>query len=321
MRANSVRASTWASRRCQHLFRRPGYEVTSIVKRVFFVINILNIVMSILIIFSVKAFNDFLISRYSFFYPELVPFMLELKKPVITFSTHSIAGFYMFIFFWLNFKSYVSSGKVIFFVFAICYMVFSIFMLSNTAFGYLLYGIIELILYFVPKKPLVFLIGGSYIFGLFAFFLLVNPDTATQLWNSVNTVLTFQGSGLSGRYSSSGDLVKSLSFLRNNPISPIGMGYDPHLFYGDSGYLIYLIRGSIFLPVAIYTGFWYYLKLNCKSRVDAIKLFLLYMAFEIGISNLEYYRTIAFFPFMIVYLNGLASSKTPLLAVEELNGC
>ena len=282
---------------------------TKTVRGAFLLINLINVPFAVLLILSVPFVVDLTLQNYAAYYPELVPFMLELKKPVLTFASHSIAGFYFFIFFWLNFKTYQKKENYLYLVFALCYLILSVFLLSNTAFAYFVFGIGEISLYFIRKKPGAFLIATAATTGLCIFFLFINASTSVPFWTAVNAVFAFQGGGLSGRYSSSGDLAGILTFLRTNPISPIGMGYSPRLFYGDSGIILFFLRGSIFLTVSIYAGFWFFLRGNCISRSTSARLFIFFMLFEIGLSNMEYYRTLAFLPFIIVYLNGIDSDQ------------
>jgi len=45
--------------------------------------------------------------------------MLEFGKPVIVFGTHSVAAFYMFIFFYLNIKTYEALREKKYYIFYI----------------------------------------------------------------------------------------------------------------------------------------------------------------------------------------------------------
>ena len=78
------------------------------------------------------------------------------------------------------------------------------------------------------------------------------------------------------------------------------------LWYGDSGPIELLIRGSLPLLLAVYIGFWSFVRRSLVSKGMAIAVFLMYFGFEIAYSNLLYLRTVCVLPFVIVYLNGLS---------------
>ena len=50
------------------------------------------------------AIGQFTTSWYAQFYEELLPAMLGLHKPILAFGTHSLAGFFAYLLFWLNWQ-------------------------------------------------------------------------------------------------------------------------------------------------------------------------------------------------------------------------
>src|SRR5713226_3625764 len=79
-------------------------------KQVFFVVNAVNIAAGIAILLGIQTVNDFIIRFYttSSDYAELVQNMLLFRKPVLTFGTHSLAGFFFYMFFHINWQAYRS---------------------------------------------------------------------------------------------------------------------------------------------------------------------------------------------------------------------
>jgi hypothetical protein len=112
--------------------------------------------------------------------------------------------------------------------------------------------------------------------------------------------------GLQSRYSTSGLLSGNLRYLNESPLSPIGLTYGPEdLFYGDSGIVLVMVRGSLPLLVLVYLGFWRCLNRNLRRRGDVLCLFLVTCAFEVGYTPLQLFRFTSLLPFLIVTLNAL----------------
>ena len=113
-------------------------------------------------------------------------------------------------------------------------------------------------------------------------------------------------------------LRQDLRYIDEHPLQGVGIGYSEALWYGDSGPIELLIRGSVPLLLAVYVGFWSFLKRSVISKPVAVALFLIYFAFEIAYSNLLYLRTVCVLPFVIVYLNGL--NRRRAFAAQETDG-
>src|SRR5437868_1038367 len=82
-----------------------------ILRVVFVVANVINVVAGIAIILGSKFVQDLLVEHYSTFYPELVQVMVDRHKPVLSFGSHSTAAFFCYLFFLLNFEAYKSTRK------------------------------------------------------------------------------------------------------------------------------------------------------------------------------------------------------------------
>jgi len=84
-------------------------------------VNIVNIFAGFAIVVGIQPINDFIIARYSVAYDELLPNMLALHKPVLTFGSHSTAAFFLYLFFWINLQRYKLGGQKLSLMFSECY--------------------------------------------------------------------------------------------------------------------------------------------------------------------------------------------------------
>jgi hypothetical protein len=141
---------------------------------------------------------------------------------------------------------------------------------------------------------------------------------ASYLDSVVSVIRGDRGAGLRSRFSEEGTVAGNLRYLRQNPFSPIGLTYGPQsLFYGDSGIVLVLLRGSVPLLLLTYCGFAYLLVRNLRNRRDALWLFAVTCAFEIGYTPLQLFRFTSFLPYMIVYLNDLPGEDHPELSAHD----
>ncbi len=252
-----------------------------------------------------------LTTHYAIAYPELVPFMLTLKKPVFTFGSHSIAGFFYFLLFYLNLETFRARRKFRYLLLAIGCILIGAGVASVTA------------LILTPLALVVLLLramGGRW---LVVPLVLVAGLTAYKQWDRVQEVrlastvvanvessLTSEGSGFGGRFRGEGALRNNLAFIREHPLRPIGFTYQPEVFYGDNGPVEYLTRGSVPLLLAVYAGLWAFLFRGLRDRSHAWMLFGVTLAFEMGFTILNYHRYQYLLPFSVMYLNSLPQRLT-----------
>lgn len=288
-------------------------KIGKLTNKIFFFINIINIFLGFAIIFQNISIVNFIVQSYSAFYPELVPNMVMQQKPVLTFATHSIAGFFFYLLFYLCVNTYKSSSNIIYLLFAISYMIFMFYLKSNTANIFLLIAFVQFLWFFLQNKPKLFYcitLG----FGISYFFFVEKISNFLFLYQfQLSNSLSSSNNGLLARYSSSGNLQGNFDYLTQNYFRPVGFGYSKSIMYVDSGFLEYLTRGSLLLVLLIYIGFFLFLKKNLKSKTAAYTLFFMFLLFELGFSGLTYYRTLYFLPFIVVYLNSITAIK----AVKE----
>lgn len=280
-------------------------------KYTFFLTNIINIALGMLIVFDNANILEFIKNYYSAFYDDLLLYMLSSNKPVNTLASHSLAGFYHFIFFILNILSYKKSGKNIYLIMSIFYMILLWFLSSNTA--YLFLGISFIIFVFILfyKNKILLLFSLFVVFVEYLFNVESVNHILLNLFTESSNVFKSRENGILSRYSNSGNLINNYVYLKENYFVPVGFGNYANLKYGDSGIVEYLLRGSIICLLSILIGFYIFLKRNLGKKY-AVLIFILFVSFEVGFSNFIYFRTLLVLPFLIVYLKLLLKNDAPI---------
>src|SRR5262245_58908253 len=88
----------------------------------FSALNVINIALGIAVLAGSGVVGQFLEKYYAQFDEQMVPGMMLMHKPVLTFATHSLAGFFYYLFFYANFRTYQIRGKKLFLAVASCYL-------------------------------------------------------------------------------------------------------------------------------------------------------------------------------------------------------
>ena len=268
-------------------------------------VNGINIAMGIAILLGVRSVQDFIIAHYAYAGEGLLAAMMLLRKPVLTFASHSIAGFFFYLFFWINLQAYKSRRQKIFMFFAVSYVVLVLAVFSVT--GVVLGCIASLqLLLFAWKSTRHKFVACALLFLIVFSAILFGPRVDWARPARIATdILTTPGSGWLGRYVPGGTMYEDLEYVRAHPLSPAGVGFKEGLMAGDSGPIEYLFRGSFILLFLVYAGFYYFLRRNLVCRMHVYVLFVVVLAFETGISTLLYFRTLYLLPVFVVYLNSL----------------
>jgi len=282
------------------------------------VINAVNLGLSALVVANAGAAKQFLQSYYSAFYHSLVPMMLAQGKPVLTFASHSIASFFFFVCFYLHLRSARQRGSNWSFVAALAYLVLLVLLKSVSAYCLFLGGVALLAIHTGKQHK-------WKLAAIAAMAVCVAAITPTakvdQLASDVTTVWSARESGFLGRYQESGVLAANFRYIQENPLRGIGIGFSDSLWYGDSGPVEFLLRGSLPLLLSAYGAFWFFVTKNLRSRRRGLALFAIYCAFEIAYSNLLYLRTLCVLPLVIVYLNGLTPEPAGLFRDPKMASC
>jgi len=277
-------------------------DYTSIVltdysKKIFILVNIINITLGFMIVFDNVIIEDFFYNHYSAFYPELLYNMFMGNKPVIMFASHGLASAFYYLCFFMLFHSFIITKSKLHFILAILNLVLLFYTKSTTAYALFIAAIINITHYLYKKsrnKTLVLIpILSVFVIAL----IVVSKSSLMPDFNSITN-------GFNARYSNNGILKPTIDYIINNPFTPVGIASIPDLFNADSGWIINMLRGSIFLIVAIYTGFYLFLKTNMQKNI-VIWTFLIFAALELGGLIITYLRMMYFLPFFVVYLNNL----------------
>lgn len=243
---------------------------------------------------------------YAAFYPGLLVSMLDwYHKPVLTLATHSTAGFFYYLFFWLNFQRFRKTGSLWSLAWTIGMIALGAYVRSTTS--YVLMAVAAWQLGVALYKRIPARMRGLVVAAAVPAIVIVAILTGVseRVAALAQLVEGTQTAGLRSRYSSTGMLGGNLRYLNESPLSPIGFTYGPEdLFYGDSGFVLVLVRGSLPLLVLVYCGYWRFLRDNLRDPGDARCVFLVTCAFEVGYVPLQLFRFTLFLPFMIALLNG-----------------
>ena len=281
------------------------YRATEAVRRAFVATNALAIVAGVMVVIAAGPARDLLVRYYSMAYPELVSNMTLWRKPVFTFGSHSVAGFFYYLLFYLNLETYRAERRRTHLVLAVANCLLGLVLPSMTA-GVLM-GIagVRLLMFGLRRRAAALLLPvGVAAAGLWVLRRLGEEVTLLQ-----GLVLAFsvEEGGLRSRYSSDGALIGNLAHVMAHPFRPIGLGFNSNLFYGDSGPLEYLLRGSVLLLLSVYVGLFAFLRANLVLRRHAVHLFVITLIFEVGFTAMTFGRFLYFLPFAVIYLNRFAS--------------
>jgi hypothetical protein len=273
------------------------------VTRLLAVVSVANVCVGLAML-TVQSVGDFIAAYYNDFIPGLVGDMLAANKPVLTFATHSVAGTFAYLFFWLNFRTYQKTGKRLHLALAVLHVAMCIALMSITSLGLAVLAIVELAWNFQWTSAL----------SAIAAYFLFPTSLKETIGDALSVAVWFrEGGGFIGRYVATGTLANVFSYIHSHPFAPIGMMYSPNLFdegaQTDSGPLAYFLRGSFVLVLLIYGGFYAFLRRNLRDRWDCYRLFFVILASEVGFSVLTYSRSFLLLPAFVIYLNSLPAAS------------
>jgi hypothetical protein len=275
-------------------------------RRFYLAINIVSLGLGFATAFNLPWADWLLITYYSAFYRELVSNMVGADKPVLTFATHSMAGFMIYLLFYISLVTYRRRRELLILVIACLHVVLLVRLSSTTGMAYAGIAALQLLALSVAAMrrvavPLaavaaVLVLAGMLLFG----------GAASAAFDRVRgTLVGDKVRGLASRYAADGLLAGNLMYLSRHPLEPVGFAFSERLYYGDSGYVVNLVRGSVPLIALMYGGLFLFLRSNLRTPRVAMWIFLVILAFEVGFTPLQYFRFVGFAPFMIVYLNSL----------------
>jgi hypothetical protein len=273
----------------------------------FFVLaNVLNVACGAAILAGNEWIGQVLSNSYSQFYPELVPAMVGLHKPVLTFGTHSLAGFFLYLFFWLNWETYKSRRSTLALLFAVSDLFLLLGVASFTSVAFAILALAQMGIWLWKQSRRVFVIAAAcaaLLVPVGVQWFEDNLDASQLVPQIAGTLLDSSISGPLARYGPGGNVRPTLDYIREHPLSPIGFAKPISAYVIDSGPLEYLLRGSVPLLLLIYVGLYRFLRHNLQSRAHVLTLFFVIIAFETGFSALSYFRTAYLLPVVVIYLN------------------
>jgi hypothetical protein len=279
------------------------------------VANIVNLVAGAAVVFHNAFIDNFLVTHYTTFYPELVSAMTERGKPVLTFGSHSTAAFFFYLLFLLNLETFAVLKGRSYFCFALCYLVLGFALFSVTGVVLMSVGAIQLVIFVALRNwrrfAVVATIAVAAIVFLVKHYATYLQDTSEAIFLAEQAATTSDINGFSGRFSELGTMYTTVRYIKDRPFSPVGVGYRGDLFFGDCGPVEYYLRGSLVLVCCMYGGLFLFLKRNLVSKKHLFAVFAVILAFEVGFSSLTYVRLLCLMPVLVIYLNDLARKALP----------
>jgi hypothetical protein len=271
-------------------------------------VNVINVAVGIGIVLGVDAVNNILLSHYATAYDDLLPMMLEMHKPVLTFGTHSLAAFFLYLFFWINLEAFKVHRRKLFLALAFCHLLLVLCLLSVSGIVLFLVGFSQLVyLVFKPIRHKVLWAYAALCLVLCTAAFSNMAVDVTPARDAAKEILSNRDSGFVGRFLSEGTMHYDLKFIGQHPFSPVGFSYREGFMFGDSGWVEYMLRGSIPLLVLIFGGLYYFLRRNLVSRAHAYFLFGAIIIFELGMTTLTFTRMLYLLPAFVVVLNNMNS--------------
>jgi hypothetical protein len=295
---------------------RPG----SLLNAAFVLVNFVNIACGFAILAGIETVTGFISTYYWISDAHLVPLMMTLHKPVLTFGSHSLAGLFVYLFFWINWENFTLHRRKLSLCFALCYFILLLGLTSFTSLGFAALALTQITLWSWKRNAGRVVITAFCVVALLPFAAQVFADEI-EVFRELpeiadSTFLNSDQSGPLSRYQPGGSLRPAITYLLDHPFSPIGVArslsaFDvpspSHFFVGDSGPLVYVLRGSLPFIFLVYFGLYRFLRNNLELRGHATALFLVILAFETGYSALDFPRTYFLLPFFVVFLNQIAS--------------
>ena len=278
-------------------------------ERLWLSVNCVNAIAGLAIVLGIQAVGNFIIAHYAFSYDEMVSTMIVWHMPVLTFATHSLAAFFIYLLFWLNLETYKVKGKKLALALSVIFLFLILFLFGVTSIILFCIGAFQLLTFawsLLRHKLIAFAILSTLLVST-AF---VAPDIQwKEVMQTVRGILINPEGGLVARYLPGGTIYYDLQYIGNHPFSPVGLSDRSGFMFGDSGPVTYVLSGSLPLLFVVYGGLYYFLRKNLASRKYAYILFAAIFAFEIGFTVLTYFRMLCLLPVFVVYLNSLCGAS------------
>ncbi|MGH9517613.1 MAG: hypothetical protein ACRD3P_18250 [Terriglobales bacterium] len=268
--------------------------------------SLLNLVLGTFLVTGFEPLTSFFISHYNDFYADLLPTMLALHKPVLTFASHSIAGFFLYLFFWANWRDFRLRGSYLSLFCALGHVALCIALTSHTSLAMAALAIAEIAWTSASLHPRITATAAVLLaLAVWAFTPRDVRDAVSDGWQTAQTFWLDTNnetrSGFWGRFSRNGNMRDAMVYVSDHPFSPIGVSGHPDMMLGDSGILQDFVRGSAPLVLLIYGGLWYFLR-RCLNLRTSVRFLFVVLLFEVGYSVLIYQRTLCLLPLFVSWM-------------------
>jgi len=276
-------------------------KISSLTIFTFYTVNSINVILGFLVMTNNLWAKTFLLKHYAAYYAQLLPNMLRDHKPVLYFGSHSIAGFFLYIFFYLNFLLYKKTSSKLALIFFILNLILLLNIKSFTALFLLAVALVQVAYHFLKATKVTWFVIP--IAGVLIYF-----QYQEYIVTLTSQIFLSSANGFAGRYSEVGVIQQNFDYLKNN-ILPIGVLNLDQVYYTDNGFILNMIYGSIFLIFAVYGGLLRFLFTHLKSKFTILWIFGLFFCFEWGFPILLYNRSLYLLPFMIVFMKYIENWK------------
>lgn len=248
---------------------------------------------------------------YAAFYPELISNMVGIDdKPVLTFATHSMAGFMIYLFFYLHWRAWLNGGGPWRVGAAAGFFGLLLLLRSTTGQAFAAIAALQVALHVwqaaARLRPLMVATGALAVIASAAVAGIDPGDVADRVRDAI---VGDRIRGLFSRYAADGLLASNMRYLSESPLRPIGFGATDSLYLGDSGLIVNLLRGSVPLLLAVYGGLWLFLRRNLADSRAATWIWACTLLFEIGFTPLQYFRFVGVLPLLVMFLNATADAS------------
>lgn len=280
----------------------------------FLITNVAVIILGICMVLQDADVDRFIVDYYSDYGREKTLFLTSLGKPILTFGTHSVAGFFYMLLIVTSCITAVERRRPLYLLFAAAELGLLVALSSMTS---LVYSLCSLVLFtwaiWKTLRVRVYLCCGLLAVVLACGVVLheATSDVEAGISSQYQVAVSSQGSGFSGRYGTEGTVRGNLQKMAEFRLMPLGMAIGDGLMFGDSGIVEFSMRGSVFFLVGIYGGFVVFLLHNIGEQRRtryAILLAVVFFTFELAYANLVLIRTLSVIPFFVLYLRQVISA-------------
>jgi hypothetical protein len=276
-------------------------------RRFFHAVNAVSLTVGFATAVNAGWADRLLASSYNAFYPELLRNMvLRADKPVLTFATHSMAGFMIYLLFYMNLLTFRRHRERLFLAIACLYIVLLVRLSSTTGTIYAAVALVQVLALAIGRGRRRAVSLGTAALLVLALAVVAAPESAREAARRAqDALLGDRARGLFARYAEQGLLAGNFAYITLHPLQPVGFGFSERLYYGDSGLVVNMLRGSVPLVALVYGGLFLFLRSNLRPARVGGWIYVVTVAFEVGFTPLQYFRFVGFAPFMVVYLNAL----------------